>query len=89
MQEPTHDRTDDQTRGRPSGNQSSEPGQQRNRAAPKQPAPKQPTPKNSVPSDQEQPNLPDRPFDETDAAWGEYPQSSDDWLREQRPPHYE
>jgi hypothetical protein len=39
--------------------------------------------------DHEQPPLPDVPFDETDAAWGDYPQSSDDWLREQRPPHYE
>jgi hypothetical protein len=34
------------------------------------------------------PNIPDVPFDETDAAWGEYPQDSDDWLRQQRPPHH-
>jgi hypothetical protein len=36
----------------------------------------------------EQPNIPVVPFDETDAAWGEYPQDSDDWLRQQRPPHH-
>jgi hypothetical protein len=34
------------------------------------------------------PVIPDVAFDDTDAAWGEYPQDSDEWLRSQRPPHH-
>jgi hypothetical protein len=32
--------------------------------------------------------VPDVAFDDTDAAWGEYPQDVDEWLRSQRPPHH-
>jgi hypothetical protein len=36
----------------------------------------------------DKPVIPDVAFDDTDAAWGEYPQDSDEWLRSQRPPHH-
>jgi hypothetical protein len=47
-----------------------------------------PRPSPSPAETDRRPNIPDVPFDETDAAWGEYPQDSDDWLRQQRPPHH-
>jgi len=34
------------------------------------------------------PVVPDIAFEDSDAAWGDYPQDSDDWLRGQRPPHH-
>jgi hypothetical protein len=36
-----------------------------------------------------EPLLPDRSREDTDAAWGEYPESSDDRLYRDRPPHWE
>jgi hypothetical protein len=95
VQESPHDRSDELS----DRDQPAEPVHPTNPPAPKQPAPKPVTskhpalkdcgPNDSASNGEERPTLPDRPFDETDAAWGDYPQSSDEWLREQRPPHYE
>jgi hypothetical protein len=35
------------------------------------------------------PILPDSTRDDTDAGWGEVAAPSDDWLRAERPPHWE
>ena len=35
-----------------------------------------------------EPVLPERSFEDTDAAWGEYPDSADDRLYRDRPPHW-
>jgi hypothetical protein len=33
--------------------------------------------------------LPDSTRDDTDAGWGERPRDNADWLREERPPHWD
>ena len=35
------------------------------------------------------PVLPEATQDDTDAGWGERPRGNDDWLREERPPHWD
>jgi hypothetical protein len=39
--------------------------------------------------DDDVPTLPDQTRDDTDEGWGERPRRDDDWLREQRPPHWD
>jgi hypothetical protein len=36
-----------------------------------------------------EPVLPDQTLDDTDRGWGEHSDSRDEWLREQRPPHWD
>ena len=36
-----------------------------------------------------EPILPDSTRDDTDVGWGERPPDSVDWLREERPPHWD
>jgi len=36
----------------------------------------------------DEPLLPERSSEDTDAAWGDYPESSDDRLYRDRPPHW-
>jgi hypothetical protein len=36
-----------------------------------------------------EPILPDTTRDDTDAGWGERPRDSTDWLRDERPPHWD
>lgn len=38
---------------------------------------------------EEEPLLPDQTRDDTDAGWGERGRWDDDWLREERPPHWD
>jgi hypothetical protein len=35
------------------------------------------------------PTLPESTRDDTDEGWGERPGPTEEWLREQRPPHWE
>ena len=37
----------------------------------------------------DEPLLPDSTLDDTDVGWGERPKADDDWLLEQRPPHWD
>jgi hypothetical protein len=39
--------------------------------------------------DDETPVLPEQTSDDTDRGWGERTEEHDDWLREQRPPHWD
>jgi hypothetical protein len=39
--------------------------------------------------DDDTPTLPDQTRDDTDAGWGERAAGDDDWLRDQRPPHWD
>jgi hypothetical protein len=39
--------------------------------------------------DDDGPVLPESTVDDTDAGWGERPSVDDDWLRDQRPPHWD
>ena len=39
--------------------------------------------------DDGEPILPDSTRDDTDAGWGERPRDNADWLREERPPHWD
>lgn len=34
------------------------------------------------------PVLPDRPVEDSDAAWGDPPDDLEDWLLRERPPHH-
>lgn len=36
-----------------------------------------------------EPVLPEQTRDDTDRGWGEHSDSRDEWLREQRPPHWD
>jgi len=36
-----------------------------------------------------EPGLPEQSREDTDAAWGEYPESDDDRLYRDRPPHWD
>lgn len=47
------------------------------------------TPPDARPSPSGEPVLPEQSREDTDAAWGEYPESSDDRLYRDRPPHWE
>jgi hypothetical protein len=35
------------------------------------------------------PILPDSTRDDTDAGWGEQPRDTTEWLRDERPPHWD
>jgi hypothetical protein len=40
-------------------------------------------------SDDDVPTLPESTRDDTDEGWGERPSRRDDWLRDERPPHWD
>jgi hypothetical protein len=40
-------------------------------------------------ADDDAPILPDSTRDDTDEGWGERPSGNDDWLRAERPPHWD
>jgi len=56
-------------------------------------APSAPVPVVSVPADRgepaAEPALPERSREDTDAAWGDYPERDDDRLNRDRPPHWD
>lgn len=37
----------------------------------------------------DEPLLPEQTRDDTDAGWGEHHRADDDWLRQERPPHWD
>jgi hypothetical protein len=37
----------------------------------------------------ESPTLPESTRDDTDEGWGDRPRRDDEWLRDQRPPHWD
>jgi len=39
-------------------------------------------------ADDDGPTLPESTRDDTDEGWGERPNRDDDWLRDERPPHW-
>jgi hypothetical protein len=55
---------------------------------PAAPAPDAPAPATRDESASE-PALPDQSAEDTDAAWGDYPQRDDDRLYRDRPPHWD
>ena len=56
--------------------------------APASPAADSSLPADSVPVADREPILPEQSREDTDAAWGEYPDSADDRLYRDRPPHW-
>jgi hypothetical protein len=54
--------------------------------APDEPAPGAPAPGAAGPP--AEPALPEQSREDTDAAWGEYPEPADDRLYRDRPPHW-
>ena len=57
--------------------------------APGAPAPGAPAAVVSAPADRGEPALPERSREDTDAAWGDYPERDDDRLNRDRPPHWD
>lgn len=53
------------------------------------PGPAAPAPGPAPLSSAREPLLPERSGEDTDAAWGDYPESADDRLHRDRPPHWD
>jgi hypothetical protein len=62
-------------------------------SAPSAPAPGAPTAVVSAPANRDasagEPALPERSREDTDVAWGDYPERDDDRLNRDRPPHWD